>query len=395
MGLFSKIFGKKKAKSKAKKPYNTTNGYGYWFKNVKSKRESDTIQAAINVIALHGSKMKLKHKEDEKSALAKLLNGFPNPYMSMQQFMYKWISLCLYYDNAFVYPKYDYMKGEYESFWILNPACWTLVTGADNSLWVQFTFAMGEEATLPYENLLHLRNYFVDDDIRGGLSNDEMYLNSISSYDTARNSIAQATITSTRVIGKLLLNDSLSETDKDKAIARFNEFLEKTENKSAVYPEDMNSTLDTIDLKPKSAASQQLASLKSDLLQHIPISEVMLSGKYSEQDFNAFYETILEPLSLQITQVSTHGLLTEQQRTAGEEVIATTNLLQHASWKTKIAVVNLLKDIRGIKIGDIREMFGYEYGDDGDEYMQSLNFVAGSKADEYQTGKGEDEDEQE
>ena len=388
MGFINKIFGKKKKENKDYNPFEGQTGYrGLWFKDVKSKRESDVVQAAIHCTALHASKMKFTHKHngDTKSSLQMLFDGFPNPFMPMRQFLYKWISICLYRDNAFVYPEYDYTNRRFIALHILQPLSYELVEAKkDGSLWIKFYYAMGQDAIVPYENVLHLRNYFVDHDILGGLENSEKYLENVSSYDASRKSIVQATLTSSRVIGKLLLNDSISKEDKEKAITQFNEFLKKTENESAVYPEDMNSTLLPIELKPKSAASQQLDKLKIDILQYLPINGDILSGNYSEEKFRAFYDTLIEPFAIQITQICTRGLLDDKQRLAGETVELKSDLLDYSSIETKLKVVNALAPIKGIKIGKIRELFGFEYGDDGDDYVQSLNYVKGSKADDYQ-----------
>jgi HK97 family phage portal protein len=388
VGFINKIFGKKKKKSSDYNPYQGQTGYtGWWFKDIKSKKDSDVIQAAIHCIALHASKMRFTHvhNKKKKSDLQRLLEGFPNPYMPMQQFLYKWISLCLYNDNAFVYPEYDYVQSKYVALHILQPSTYELLEAKkDGSLWIKFIYSQGKEAIVPYDKVLHLRNYFVDHDILGGLNNTEKYLENVSSYDASRKSIAEATLTSSRVIGKLMLNDSISDADKEKAIAKFNEFLKKTENQSAVYPEDMNSTLIPIDLKPKSAAGQQLDKLKTDILQYLPINEAILSGKYTEQDIRAFYDTAIEPFAIQITQISTRGLLSEDDRKNGEHVQLKSDMLDYSSVDTKLNVVKVLAPIKGIKIGDIRQLFGFEFGDDGDDYVQSLNYVKGSKADEYQ-----------
>lgn len=401
MGLLSKIFGNRKPKENKniRNPYSTTSNYGNWHTKDLSKSQSDIIQSSINVIASHASKMKFVHSYKGKgpkdiSYIERLLNTQPNPYTPSQQFIYKFVSTLFYYDNSYIYPKTNLFHGinkdveKYKEFWPLDPYATQLMEGENNKLWLQFTFSLGQQATIEYENMIHMRNYFTDDDIIGGLKYPEMSLENITSYDLARKSIANATAMSSRVIGKLIMADSLNEEDRTASIAKFNRFLASTESESAVYPEDMNATLETIDLKPKSAASNQIKTLKADVMEHIPLNPNILNGTYSEQEYNAFYETVLEPLAVQIGQVFTNTLFTEEQQVINEDkIIMTTNMLAHASWKTKIEIVRLLNGIRGMKIGTIREMFGGEFGKDGDEYMQSLNNIAGSKADDYQAGK--------
>lgn len=392
MGLISRIFGKNKKGSNITKPYVSTTGYGSWFTKDLSKSQSDVIQSAINVIALHASKMRFKHnwsgkKEKDKSYLETLLNTQPNIYTASQPFIYKFVSALFYYDNSYIYPRKDIMnvKEPYKEFWPLDPSTTQLLEGDNNTLWIKFFFNLGQQSTQPYTEMIHLRNYFTDDDIIGGLKYPEMSLENITNYDLSRKSIANATAMSSRIIGKLLLADSLNEEDRLAAITKFNNFLATTESQSAVYPEDMNATLEAIDLKPKSAAGAQLKSLKNDVLEHIPLCLKILDGTYSEQEYNNFYEIILEPVAVQVGQVFTNTIFSDREKEAENEIIMTTNLLKHASWKTKIAVANFAKDIGAMRLGAIREMLGEPWGADGDDYMKYVNYDVKSKDDKDKT----------
>ena len=66
------------------------------------------------------------------------------------------------------------------------------------------------------------------------------------------------------------------------------------------------------------------------------------------------------------------------------------NRLQYASNSTKVAVARLLTDIGAASLDQILEIFNMAPigGEEGSRRVQTLNMVNANKADEYQVGKG-------
>lgn len=371
--------------------YYTSNGVSQSSKYLDiEKITSDTYQAAVNVIANHMSKLEFKHqkKSDQSSYLEKMLNGKPNPYMTAQSFVYKLVSNTLMQDNGWVYPEFNFLTGKYKAFWVLDPSQVSLKKNKSNNLFVEFTFGNGQSYTLPYQSLIHIRSYFQKDDILGG-TDPTNFNETLKNYNESKESISNAAKASSRVIATYKVNEMLNDDDVRRAIDRFNEYINTASNQNSIFPQDMRGELVPLNLSPKSAAHTQIESLKKDVLERLNISESIVKGDYSEQQFNSFYESVLEPLSIQISQAFTWAIFTTGQIDNGNSIKAIDTRLIHASWTTKLGVIDRLFDKQGMTINEARELLGFSRREDGDKYLQTLNVVDGDKANQYQLGEGD------
>ena len=128
---------------------------------------------------------------------------------------------------------------------------------------------------------------------------------------------------------------------------------------------------------------------RDNLYKYFGISESIVSGNYTEEQFQAFYESVISPIALKLSQEFTEKLFTPKERGFGNEVIFEANRIAYMSTASKVKLANAMIPAGSIKRNEIRELFGYAGlpGPEGDEIVVSLNYVKTTDQTKYQTGE--------
>ena len=98
--------------------------------------------------------------------------------------------------------------------------------------------------------------------------------------------------------------------------------------------------------------------------------------EYTEDELAAFYESLLEPLALQMSL--------EFSRKCGADVHFTSERLEFSSARTRVSLLRELLPFGVISINEARKLLALPEVEDGDKRLQSLNYVTADKADVYQ-----------
>ena len=348
---------------------------------------SDVVLICIDRIASQCAKLKgrcIKRSEDgiimeRNKNLSFLLKSKPNEYMTPYQFIYKVVSLLLLNDNAFVYPLYDRETLELKALYPLNPIIVEPIVDKSETYYLKFYFESGESFILPKENVIHLRRFYTGNDIFGGSgskSSHEALLKTLGINDALLQGVEKAVFSSFQIKGILKLNGLLKEEDRNKAVEAFNRALEGS----------------PISLDPKLVDKDTLNFIQSKILDYFGVSLPVFSNSYNENEFNAFYETTIEPLAIQLSEAFSLGLLTDNELKNGTEIIFYSERLQYASWTTKVSAIEKLMSLGLMSINECRGLLGLEPIEGGNKRLQSLNFVDSDKANKYQIGEEEKEE---
>ncbi len=395
---------KKEGSSSTFKLLNQNNTLFTPFGNNISK--SDVVKICIDRVATQCAKLKPRYIKTEadktvtekQGRLSFLLKHRPNPLMTPYDFIYKVITLLLLNDNVFIYPMFDADKGGLKALYPLRPSIVEVVVDQGGSYYLKFYFDDSQQFTLPYENLIHLRKYFASNDIFGGNGSSgdhEAILKTISINESVLQGIDNAVKTSMQIKGIVKMNGMLSEVDKKKQRELFDAALNDsiTFKGSSIIPIDLKSEYIPLSVDPKLIDKDTLEFLQSKILDYFGVSIPIFRNKYTEEDFNSFYESTIEPLAIQLSEAFSLGLLTENELTRGEEVIFYSERLQYASWNTKVTAIEKLMSLGIMTLNESRALLGLEPIEGGNKRLQSLNFVDANKANLYQVGSEENNDE--
>ena len=127
--------------------------------------------------------------------------------------------------------------------------------------------------------------------------------------------------------------------------------------------------------------------LRDNIYRYYNVNKKILNSTYSESEWNAFYEAVIEPIALQLSLEFTFKLLSERERGFGNKIIFTANRLQYATLQTRVSVGSQLFDRGILTINEYRELMYYEPLEGGDVRMVSLNYVKADEQSIYQIGE--------
>ena len=94
----------------------------------------------------------------------------------------------------------------------------------------------------------------------------------------------------------------------------------------------------------------------------------ILQNKYSEDEWNAYYEGKIEPFALQLSLVMSNMTFTARELSFGNAITFTANRLQYASNQTKLNISTQLFDRGLMSRNDVMDIWNMAHVEDGDKY---------------------------
>lgn len=362
---------------------------------------SDVVQMCIDVIATECSKLQPRHvrtdgkgmQKNVKSGFNRLFKFAPNELMTTKDFIEKIIWLLYMNYNAFIYPIYELKTDaqgnryrDYTGFYPLNPTEVVFLQDSTGKLFVKLYFANSDNFTLAYSDVIHLRKKFSVNDIMGGgldgQPDNKALLKVLQINDAVLQGLEKGIKTSLAIRGILKINTMLDDEKQQKERDRFEAAI--ASGKTGILPMDLKG--EYIDLKPdpKLIDKDTLEFLQSKVLNFYGVSFPILSGDFTDEQYQAFYEKTLEPLIISLGQAFSKTLFTPREIDVGNEIVFYPQKLLFTNTKNKIAVADILGNRGGLTNNQLLELFGYPPYDGGDVRYVSLNYIDTNLANEYQ-----------
>lgn len=407
--LFSRIFGSESntAAPPTATEFHILNGYKSIFTNYDGRYYDDAdIRSCVDTIARNGAKFNPKHIrtagngfENINDNLWRILSKRPNEIQNAYKFYYQIISELELYNNAFVY----ILRDENLKILGLYPLHYqtTKLYEYKNEIWLQFQFGNGKKRFVALKDCIHLTRFVGDDGITGG--NNTPIIKTLSIKHVLDEGIVNAIKTTQSIKGIIQSTQAmLKPADVKKMRDQFvKDFVDENQDGSGIAGLDATTKFTPVEVKPTTATDSQIKSIDNKILSYFGLCEEIVQSKYTEDQWNAFYESVLEPIGLQMSLEFTNKIFTQTEMYHGNEIIFTSNRLQYASNNTKINLIRYANNI--LMIDELREVLNLEPLPDGkgQVIMQDLNHIDGNIANQYQVGnknnkideKGDDDDE--
>lgn len=387
--LLSTIFGD------TKQPINLENAqlinsFNSLITNYNSEIYNDlTVRSCVDTIARHVSKLKPVHiikDEDgrhlQSTTINSLLNSRPNIYMSTADFLYKVTSQLLYYGNSFIFLQKD-TQNNIIGFYPIDFATCELKE-VNNALYLKFNFYTGKTIAVPYTDIIHIRRNFSSHDFLGQDAYQPLQ-ETLSNLFKARRSISNKVENSGKISGVLKIKGNVGQENwitQAKTFAK--NFMSFTNDTGGIAAVDSSTDFVPITNKVESAEDTQLKYLQSEVYSYFGLTEAIISGNYTETEWQAFYESIIESIKIQLSQEFTAKVFTDQERKYGNLIDFNSNRLTYASTANKVSMVKELGALGLLTTNEARELFDLPPVEDGDKRLVSLNYINAAKADEYQ-----------
>lgn len=358
--------------------------------------EHDLVRAIVDTIATHVAKSEAMHiriKDGQReivknSRFTTLINDQPNEMITGFDLKYRMVSQLETATTAMAYIKWDGRQPK-----AIYPVGWRsfeVSQVADGSYAVVFTGADGMEYKLPLEQVVMLRKFYNADDIYGG--GNRALDNILGALDSADDGMRKAMDVSNKV--RLLYktkNSVLSPKDKYAGANDFAKGLENAAQNGGVAMCDFTEEVQPFAMSAYTLNAAQMQYITDRVLAYWRISKEVLMSSYSDNQYQAFYESVIEPILMQMGQAFTAACFTQAERDKGNRIVFVAPMLLHASTATKTVLINATKEMGMFTINEMRELLGYGPIDGGEKRQVSLNYVSANNQDIYQTGKEESE----
>lgn len=402
--MFSNIFGKEDNNYKVVKAFKMLNDAGATFYNWNGRiYDNNVIRTAVGTNGIHAGKLNPKHirnfeneiKVNSNTNIKRILTK-PNKYMTMFDFLQKMMIQRDINNNAFAYidrdknvPGMNGIRGIYP----LNSSSVEVLEDDEGNLYLKFRFRNGQYKIAAYEDVIHIRKHFNEDDFWGE-SNQKPLDENLQVISSTNQGIKNAIKNTAFIRGILEFSQVLQQADIDKNVTDFSEaYFNIDKNDKGVAYTDPRYKFREVKNEPFVPNKPQMDYTKQEIYDYFNTNENIIRGKFTDDDWIAYFETTIEPFAIQMSQEFTAKVFTATELTYNNEIIFEANRLANASNNTKIQICKDLGHL--FTINEQREIWNRGPVPDGDKRLQSLNYVNATKADEYQLGSegGENQNE--
>ena len=402
MGLFDKVF---RRAPKTRKLAPTMDGNLPIFSQFGTDiYASDVVQQALSCIVGEIKKLKPTHVRYKNNDpvpvvgnIQDILNN-PNPLMTTSEFLEKTAWLLLMNYNVFILPTYyvwtDETTGEerrrFEALYPLNPTQVDFIEDASGRLFVTLWFMNGSNTTVPYDTIIHIKyNYAVNQYMGGdrfGMPDHAALLETLNLNKVLLEGIAKAMKASYAVNGIVKYNTMLSDGAIEKELAELERKLKN--NESGFLPIDLKEEFVPIEHKSEIVDADTLKFMDEKILRHFGVPLAILTGDFSKEQYEAFYNKTIEPFVIAISQAITKKIFTPRERSFGNKIELYPKELIFMTISQTIDMVNLLAPTGAMYENEKRVALGLPPLPEleGKRFM-SLNWIDANDASQYQVGR--------
>ena len=354
----------------------TETGEGFYTWNGKIY-ESDIVRACIRPKVKAVGKLVAKHiRNDGKNikvnpdVYMRFLLEEPNPFMSGQLMQEKVATQLALNNNAFILIIRDAFGLPCELY--LIPCVSVLTKYINNELYLRFFLKNGKMLTLPYTEIIHLRDDYNNDDIFGE-SPGEALTPLMKIVGTIDHGIVKAIKNGGIIRWLLKYSTALRPEDLKKNVKQFVDNYLSTDS-DTFGAAGIDAKVDAQRIEPKdfvpNAAQQDRTTER--IYSFFNTNKKIVQSSYTEDEWNSYYESQIEPVALQMKNEYTRKLFTRKQRGFGNYITFDASNLACASITTKLALQAMV-DRGALTPNEWRETFNLSPVDGGDVPLRRLD----------------------
>ncbi len=384
----------------------TLDGFTPWYSQFGTDiYASDVVQQALKCIVDEIKKLNPTHVRVNgadpapvpKSSVQKVLDE-PNPIMTTSEFIEKTTWLLLLNYNAFVIPAYytwidDKTGAErryYTALYPIKPSQVDFIEDESGALFVKFYFLNGYDTTIRYSDVIHLRyNYSVNEYMGGdmtGQPNHKPILETLSLNHDLLQGVAKAMKASYAVNGVIKYNTLIDDGTMEKNLKDLEKKL--MNNESGFLPMDLKADFTPLERKTNLVDKPTLEFIDEKILRNWGVPLAILTGDYTKEQYEAFYQKTLEPLIIGFSQAFTKKIFSEREKSLGNEIRFMPKELIFMTVSQTLEMINILSPTGALYENEKRVALGLRPLPEleGKRYM-SLNWIDAENAAQYQTGQ--------
>lgn len=364
---------------------------------------SDIVKTAIHRVAEAVSKCDIKsviERQNPKKIevvnddINTILSSRVNPMCALKDFLYKCTWLLLINKNCFIYWSYDevpikvngedYVKRITKGFYPIECANVRLYM-LNDEMRIELTSRVnGAVFDCPYSDIIHLRHSYGANPYLGGntegTADNRDLLQNLQTLQVIKESIPKALEASLSIKGILSMKEV---ADVDKKVITRDEFEKHLfSSKYGIMATDYESDFTPINISATDIPTNILSFIRDEILSPFGVSLPIYLGKYTDDEYTAFYQTAVEGILVELVQAMKIVLFTPRQLSYGHTIKYYDKIVQQLSYERRQAIAEMTKEDALLSRSERRELLGYE--PDGEPTRVSLNYIDTNIANEYQ-----------
>lgn len=350
IGLLDKFRNKKVEQTRVQMVTERGNGYYAWNGKIY---QSDIVRACIRpkvkaVGKLVGKHLRRTIQQDgsqklqvNPEAYIRFLLEEPNPYMTGQKLQEKLATQLCLNNNAFAVVIRD-ENGYPAEIYPVPALSAEAIYDKAGRLYLKFLFRNGKNYTFAYTDIIHLRQDFNDNDIFGE-SIAPALAPLMEIVNTTDQGIVKAIRNSSVIRWLLRFNQSLRPEDIEKQTKIFAEnFLSVEKGGYGVAGTDTKMDATQIDPKDYVPNAAQMDRTTIRIYSLFNTNEKIVQSRYTEDEWNAYYEAELEPVVMELSGEYTRKLFSRRERGFGNSIVFEASNLSTASMATKLNLCQMV-----------------------------------------------------
>ena len=376
-GLFEKMFTKK-VPSKKYEQYkllsSTSSAFTPWDGNIYN---NDIVRSCIRPKERAVGKLRPIHIRNVENDIIvnpnssiKMLLRFPNEYMSMQKLLEKLIIQRELTHNAFALIQRDTLNRPIAIFPI--PSSNAEILEYKDNIFLKFRFYTGKTMTVPYEDIIHLRKDYNDNDFYGSSGNNALN-NIMQVLDTTDKGIVKSIKNSSVIKWLMKFTSVLRKEDRDEQIQLFvDNYLDINKNEVPVAPIDPRYSIEQVKENNYIPNGDIMEKYEKRLKSYFGVNDSIINNSFTEDQWNAFYEAEIEPIAKELSDQFTNKLFTKHEIECGNEIVFEASSLEFASMKTKLELKEMV-DRGAMNTNEWRKVMNLSATEFGNEFIRRLD----------------------
>lgn len=348
-----------------------------------------TYVSICNAHARHLSKIKPKVflKEEpakHKEYLNRILSLRPNPLMTASK-MWEIVARDYYMTNtAILFLEWDYenYKEPLKAIWPLDPDKNSLdvVVGAGDQVYVSFRLE-GQKYIASTDDLIILTRNNKPGELFGKTSKAVDTV--LKVLQTNYEGVEQAIKTSAFIRFLIQSTTPLTEQVKKEKAKYFAETYLGKDSSGVAYIDQAQQVI-KVDSQAKYANAEEMREFKKEIYEYLGANEKILQVSYTENEWQSYYESVLEPFIIQLEDELTVKIFTQGELSAGNKIRIQDNRLNTASMRTRVQVAAMYMKLPVIVPNVVSDLLYLPKSENGDKEFSTLNYVQTDKQNEYQ-----------
>ena len=328
--------------------------------------EMGLTRSCIDKIATQCSKLNpVINGNKNYKRLNTILQTKPNRIMTTQQFLYRLVTILLVENNAYIVPIFDNdINRNIVGFYPVRAAGSKIVThkGVDYLVYK----IQDNEYVIEYEYVGSLKRHYYKKEYVG--ESNEAIHSTMDLIDTQEQGIKEGIKSGAMIrflarLGVVQNAESIKNEQK-----RLKEDQLSMDNNGGILIFDSKfADIQKVDSKPFIVDKEQMDLIKNNVFDYFHISEAILQNTASEDQWNLFYEDVVEPIAIQISQVLTNMIIKFTDIEKGLNVVLESTKLQFISNTTKLNVSQQLFDRGILSTNQVMDIWNLPHVEDGDK----------------------------